>query len=168
MAVEQGEYGLWYSKGVGFATREQAQAHEDRSDSLAQHTPPSADVKKLPAVWPGVIVAVVIVASLVVITMRSCSDSTSPIKKAADEAALQEIKLQRFARERLAKQLKDPDSAQFRNQKGFCGEVNAKNSFGGYIGFKRFIAGGENLIFMEDDKRLEAGAFQAAWEKFCR
>ncbi|MCW8041132.1 hypothetical protein [Acinetobacter entericus] len=33
----------------------------------------------------------------------------------------------------------DAASAQFRNQKGNCGEVNAKNRFGGYVGFKRYI-----------------------------
>jgi hypothetical protein len=46
--------------------------------------------------------------------------------------------------------LKDPESAQFRNlytksyagkpspNDAVCGEVNAKNSYGGYIGFTRF------------------------------
>lgn len=33
----------------------------------------------------------------------------------------------------------DAASTQFRNQKGNCGEVNAKNRFGGYVGFKRYI-----------------------------
>ena len=42
--------------------------------------------------------------------------------------------------------LKDPASAQWRNEvlsadrKTLCGEINAKNSLGGYAGFKRFIA----------------------------
>ena len=53
----------------------------------------------------------------------------------------------------LAKQLKDPDSAQFRGaylanmtQVGdehsgwMCGEVNARNGFGGYSGYQRFVA----------------------------
>lgn len=43
--------------------------------------------------------------------------------------------------------LKDPSSAQFRNvrlvpwggEKVVCGEINAKNSYGGYVGFKRFV-----------------------------
>ena len=43
--------------------------------------------------------------------------------------------------------LKDPSSAQFRNVKygkgvpgawPMCGEFNAKNSYGGYVGFQRF------------------------------
>lgn len=45
-------------------------------------------------------------------------------------------------------QLKDPDSAQFRNEivispwglanSVLCGEVNAKNSMGGYVGYRSF------------------------------
>lgn len=47
-------------------------------------------------------------------------------------------------REAVIAKLKDPDSAQFRNTRPtadglyLCGEVNAKNSMGGYTGFKRF------------------------------
>lgn len=43
--------------------------------------------------------------------------------------------------------LKDPTSAQFKeirkskDGKYFCGEVNAKNSMGGYIGFTEFAVG---------------------------
>lgn len=40
--------------------------------------------------------------------------------------------------------LKDPSSANFRNERlraGFvCGEVNARNSQGGYVGFKRYLS----------------------------
>lgn len=40
--------------------------------------------------------------------------------------------------------LKDPDSAQFRGEhlhgKYLCGEINSKNSMGGYTGFLRFVA----------------------------
>lgn len=46
--------------------------------------------------------------------------------------------------------LKDPGSAQFRktyvNGQYFCGEVNAKNSYGGYVGFRRFAAGATAAI----------------------
>src|SRR6266536_2328260 len=59
--------------------------------------------------------------------------------------------------QKVLARLKDPDSARFRNIKyhkrqtensegakqtlyGICGEVNAKNSMGGYIGFRGFIA----------------------------
>ena len=48
----------------------------------------------------------------------------------------------------VANQMKDPNSAEFRNWHAFesqngllvCGEINAKNSFGGYAGFTHFVA----------------------------
>jgi len=48
----------------------------------------------------------------------------------------------------VADQMKDPGTTQFRNwhaytsQKGLiiCGEINAKSSFGGYVGFTHFVA----------------------------
>ena len=48
------------------------------------------------------------------------------------------------AEESVAYDLIDPSSAQFRNivlKRGtVCGQVNAKNQVGAYVGFKRFIA----------------------------
>jgi hypothetical protein len=50
-------------------------------------------------------------------------------------------------------QLKDPMSAQYRNlhqysghgdKAVYCGEVNSKNSFGGYTGFEMFIVDGNS------------------------
>lgn len=52
--------------------------------------------------------------------------------------------------------LKDPSSAQFRNihkslSGSTCGEVNTKNGFGGYIGYRLFqIVNGE--VIMERDE----------------
>lgn len=48
----------------------------------------------------------------------------------------------------VAEQMKDPNSAEFRNWHAFesqsgllvCGEINARNSFGGYVGFTHFVA----------------------------
>lgn len=57
--------------------------------------------------------------------------------------------------------LKDPESAQFRNvkiavntvgEKSVCGQVNAKNSYGGYTGFKSFYAKiNDKIVYLEDD-----------------
>jgi hypothetical protein len=48
------------------------------------------------------------------------------------------------AKQSVTKDFKDPDSAKFRNVRvvrgSVCGEVNAKNSFGGYVGYKRFVS----------------------------
>lgn len=43
------------------------------------------------------------------------------------------------AAQKVKESLLDSDSAKFRNQKGNCGEVNAKNRMGGYTGFTRYI-----------------------------
>ncbi len=48
------------------------------------------------------------------------------------------------AQDMIRSQLIDPGSAQFRNVQGrgdaaVCGEVNSKNRFGGYVGFRRFV-----------------------------
>lgn len=42
--------------------------------------------------------------------------------------------------------LKDGETAKFRNQWELCGEVNAKNSFGAYTGFQRYIVTKEKYI----------------------
>jgi len=58
------------------------------------------------------------------------------------------------AREPLFSYLKDPASAQFRKERitpagALCGEVNSKNSMGGYVGFKRFILAGSEANYIE-------------------
>jgi len=78
--------------------------------------------------------------------------------------------------------LKDPGSAQFRNvmrrpgwgQPGimgpmgaYCGEVNAKNAYGGYPGFKKFAVTvplkADTKVDFEDEFNLPF-----AWEVFCK
>jgi hypothetical protein len=77
-------------------------------------------------------------------------------------------------KEAVRSKLKDPHSAQFKNvyfhrgAKGIpvsCGEVNSKNSFGGYIGFQKFIsAGNPELTFMQS----EVTDFSTSWKQFCK
>ncbi len=62
-----------------------------------------------------------------------------------------------------AQDLKDPSSAQFREVHktggAICGEVNAKNSYGAYVGFKHFIVDGSS-VSMEPEtpsERLSPG-----------
>ncbi|MEQ1067090.1 hypothetical protein ABLB96_07100 [Acinetobacter sp. XH1741] len=45
--------------------------------------------------------------------------------------------------------LKDGDSAKFRNVIKNCGEVNAKNSWGAYSGFSRFIVKSEKQVIFD-------------------
>lgn len=70
--------------------------------------------------------------------------------------------------------LKDPSSAQFRNvyfHRGAdgipmtCGEVNSKNSFGGYSGYQRFVSAGKpELTFLQE----QVADFNTVWKRLCR
>lgn len=62
--------------------------------------------------------------------------------------------------------LKDPSSAQFQNVKGSCGEVNAKNSYGGYIGFRKFYVSNETPIFYGENENDTQG-FSRGWIAHC-
>lgn len=64
------------------------------------------------------------------------------------------------------KHLKRSWFAQFQNIKGYCGEVNSKNSYGGYVGFKRYVSidGG---VLMEDSEGVEPETFAIIWEAYC-
>lgn len=62
------------------------------------------------------------------------------------------------AKTHIKDQMKDPDSTQFRNmriisntigEKAVCGEVNAKNSYGGYTGFKAFAYTQQGLSLLD-------------------
>jgi hypothetical protein len=79
--------------------------------------------------------------------------------------------------------LKDPDSAKFRNlklvdptvlsEKGIdvfaviCGEVNGKNTYGGYSGFVPFLYDGSPLIYNENDE-IDAKSFEDTYNKKCK
>ena len=70
--------------------------------------------------------------------------------------------------------LKDGKSAEFRNQYVsraggapiVCGEVNAKNSFGAYAGFERWI-GAEPAIGVVLESDFATGEFAPVWAKYC-
>lgn len=84
----------------------------------------------------------------ILIAIACCLAWTSVI------AAPSNAKLIVQAKESVTKKLKDPESARFRGvfvmRDSVCGEVNAKNSYGGYIGFKRFIAIAGLLVVLEE------------------
>lgn len=65
------------------------------------------------------------------------------------------------AKAELTKNFKDPDSALFRNLAVYqglgddkplslCGEVNAKNSFGAYVGYVEFYANAKSSTMKEE------------------
>lgn len=65
----------------------------------------------------------------------------------------------------LRQGLFDPDSAQFRNMRlvsnwqkdssVLCGEMNARNRMGGYIGFVKFVVLTPRLYYIDDDELVQ-------------
>ena len=62
--------------------------------------------------------------------------------------------------------LKDPDSAQFRDQIYNCGQVNSKNWFGAYMGYKRYIVA-DNQVFLEG-VNADSISMDKYWKDVCR
>lgn len=75
------------------------------------------------------------------------------------------------AQQAVRASLKDPGSAQFKDvyanySEEFnvvaCGQVNSKNSLGGYTGFKRFVSNGKSAIIEGRDNVADA------WKNACQ
>lgn len=77
----------------------------------------------------------------------------------------------------LEASLKDPGSASYRNEEVrersdgaviYCGEVNAKNTFGGYVGFQRFVISGGSIQMESPTFTPEARErFEMRWIDVC-
>jgi hypothetical protein len=74
----------------------------------------------------------------------------------------------KIAEDRIRGKLKDPDSAIFKNTQTFdggnaCGEVNAKNSYGGFQGYTAWwISGDEAEMHKTEDSDIETAC---TWAK---
>lgn len=78
-------------------------------------------------------------------------------------------------------QLKDPDSALFRDEMlhgnasdpismwSMCAELNARNSLGGYVGFRRVIVAGSGVMFTEPQGSIGPlrERFESEWTQYC-
>ena len=89
---------------------------------------------------------------------KDAAEVAAAVAASSREAFLESTKL------RVSDVLKDPESARFRKlrlvaYKGgllACGEVNAKNSYGGYVGFSQFMAG-NNYVILLGESNARAG-----------
>ncbi len=98
---------------------------------------------------------------------------TAPDDSYGETADVQELLWVERGKQAVRSKLKDPDSADFRNvffHRGsddipvICGEVNSKNSFGGFGGFQKFIsAGSAEMTFLEE----EVSDFGNLWNTLC-
>ena len=85
---------------------------------------------------------------------------------------------EKFQQEREAKKyieayVKDPSSLQFRNISGQCGEFNAKNGYGAYTGFNRYIYKNGTLYLQSDwaekgdNTYSDENLFLVAFDEIC-
>ncbi|MDP2263371.1 MAG: DUF4124 domain-containing protein [Hydrogenophaga sp.] len=71
-------------------------------------------------------------------------------------------------RQQVIASLKDPQSAQFRavrhvgEGKAICGEVNARNSYGGFAGFRAFVADAQGVYWHQDGSGPSSIGFDGA------
>ena len=97
------------------------------------------------------------------------------VPSADAQSNAQETRWVAISQTAVRNRLRDPNSAQFsdvyftRAQLGgrritvVCGRVNSRNGFGGYSGTQRFIASGNDLVFLEE----EVADFDVSWRQIC-
>lgn len=93
-----------------------------------------------------------------------------PVDPAVRAAEIDAINREALVIQTLKYYAKDPDSVQLRNvnttQIATCGEYNAKNSFGAYPGYKRFVSDGKKELLTEDDVGKER--MDMLWQLYCQ
>ncbi|HEU4843605.1 MAG TPA: hypothetical protein VFT05_05015 [Burkholderiaceae bacterium] len=104
-------------------------------------------------------------AALVCASLAACGKSEA--QRQQESAATLTSLGEKYVKEKVL----EPSSAQFRNQfigkKGApCGEVNAKDAFGAYIGFQRYISVARDLTLLAQD--VAPSEFEASWAQLCR
>ncbi len=74
----------------------------------------------------------------------------------------------------LVRDFKDPEAARFRDtfigsRRGtvLCGEVNGKNSYGAYTGYKRFY-GTDSVAFKFIESERTLSIFEVNWKTYCQ
>jgi hypothetical protein len=97
--------------------------------------------------------------------LAACGKSEQ--EKRREEAATLTRLGEKYVREKVL----EPASAQFRNQfigkQGApCGEVNAKDAFGAYIGYQRYISVARDLTLLAQD--VAPAEFEASWAQLCQ
>jgi hypothetical protein len=111
--------------------------------------------------------------------LRAPGTDTRAIPNIAAEVAADDSKFTRLTemgKQQLAAVLRDPGSAEYRDvaayspsaAKGgvtFCGYVNAKNAFGGYGGYERFIAAPNVGAWLQTSPGIR---FASVWRDICR
>lgn len=103
--------------------------------------------------------------------MEASQNNSASTSSSSQDRVREEVWINRGI-EAVRARLKDPGSAEFKGTffstgKGgipvACGQVNSKNSLGAFIGYQRFVSGGEELTFIEN----EVEGFDEVWTELC-
>lgn len=89
-----------------------------------------------------------------------------------DKASLAQFAV--LSKYKIEERLREPSSAVYRSVKVyqhpksdggvvFCGEVNARNGFGGMAGYERFVATPTHAVL----ENMGPTEFQSGWDNFC-
>ena len=98
----------------------------------------------------------------VIMIIVSVNSDTPPSEPSAEtQKMMQQAQIQTA----LSGILKDPESAKYEFASAQCGQVNSKNSFGGYAGAKRFLSDGDNVYL--EDYNASKSEFNDLWKKHC-
>ena len=105
------------------------------------------------------------VAVVLMLALVACG-KTAAQKQLEEQATLTSLG-EKYVKEKIL----EPGHAQFRNQfigKGGapCGEVNAKDAFGAYIGYQRYISVARDLTLLAQD--VSPAEFEQQWQQLCR
>lgn len=119
----------------------------------------------------------IIIAAGLAFSLAGCgsadqSNEAAATAEAAVTAEVPRISLAQamtIAHEAVASHLKDPDSAEFRNDhlgsymghQLVCGEVNSRNSFGGMTGYQRYVSDGGEATVLEE--QMKPADFEQVW-----
>ncbi|MGV7211415.1 hypothetical protein ACLB1G_26555 [Oxalobacteraceae bacterium A2-2] len=104
-------------------------------------------------------------AGLLLLGLAACGKSEA--QRQQEQQALQTSLGEKYVKEKIL----DPSAARFRNQfigktGAPCGEVNAKDAFGAYIGFQRYISVARDLTLMAHE--VDPAEFEATWAQLCK
>jgi hypothetical protein len=127
--------GIIYAKYQQILTQREEATHSPTSGAPAALNATALRARRVP------IALIILILVLCAVGGKFGADFYA--KWSIEKSKAQSIKASKSVIEKI---LKDPASVQWRNEKlasngqTLCGEVNAKNSMGGYVGFKHFIA----------------------------
>lgn len=118
---------------------------------------------------PFMIVVACLIGFVVLLAVIGSGNKPEQPSRAAAKP-VSEYDIIRAGQRAVENKLKDSDSAKFSSQfvgkSGVpCGSVNAKNSFGGYTGYMRYMASGGGIVIIEGE--VDQDTFEGAWDRVC-